>query len=401
MSAQPPPLRIALIGISGYGRIHLQLARECRDRGEAQIVAATVINDEEETSNISELRAQGCTIYRDYTEMLRQQAGRIDLCMIPTGIHWHARMTIAALRSGANVLVEKPLAGSMADVEAIRAAESESGRFVAVGFQDVYEPGTQWLKQQLLAGAIGQVESVRFLGIWPRGRAYFTRNNWAGRTKVEGVAVLDSPLNNAFGHFVLLSLFFASGQEAGAAKALLDGVELFRAHDIQSFDTAVVRAHTPKDVKLWFGVSHAAHETLEPEIVVQGSHGAAGWRYEREAWLRDSEGRESHRPMPNMTITRRKMMAAVMRRLREPTMPICSTELAERHTAAVEAIQGASPIRVFPAEKTTWGKVAGVSSLVPDVDGLARALRHAFAGMQSLAESGYPLAADLAPRDQS
>jgi hypothetical protein len=47
----------------------------------------------------------------------------------------------------------------------------------------------------------------------------------------------------------------------------------------------------------------------------------------------------------------------------------------------------------------TWGKVAGVSSLVPDVDGLARALRQAFTGMQSLAESGYPLAANLAPAD--
>ena len=47
--------RVAVIGISGYGRIHLQLARECRDRGEVTIVAVTVINPAEEAENIAEL----------------------------------------------------------------------------------------------------------------------------------------------------------------------------------------------------------------------------------------------------------------------------------------------------------------------------------------------------------
>src|SRR5215216_5376465 len=76
--------RVALIGISGYGRIHLQLARECRERGEVQIVAATVINPAEEAENVAELVAHGCTIYSDYEKMLRDHAGRLDLCLIPT-----------------------------------------------------------------------------------------------------------------------------------------------------------------------------------------------------------------------------------------------------------------------------------------------------------------------------
>lgn len=384
--------RIALIGISGYGRIHLQLARECRDRGEADIVAATVINPEEESANIAELAARGCKIYSDYEEMLREQAGRIDLCMIPTGIHWHARMTIAALRSGANVLVEKPLAGSVADVEAVRAAERKSGRFVAVGFQDLYEPGTLWLKQQLLAGAIGEVRSVRFLGVWPRGRNYFTRNDWAGQVEVDGVAVYDSPLNNAFAHFVMLSLYFACTQERAAAELRLQGVELFRAHDIPTFDTAVVRGRTPPGVRLWFGVSHASRETIEPEIIVDGTGGTAGWRYEAEAWLRDNRGREDRRAMPEMSETRRTMMAAVLQRLRDPSVPTCSTELARHHTAAIEAIQRAAPVRWFSPESVDWVELDGIGSVVPDVSGLAHALRRAFTAEQALAETDYPLA---------
>ena len=285
MTVPSSPARIAIIGVSGYGSIHLQLARESRDRGEIKITAAAIINPQEEAAVIAELRGQGAEIFTDYAEMFRSLAGRIDLCLIPTGIHWHARMTIAALESGANVLVEKPLAASVAEVEEIRRVEQRTGKFVAVGFQDFYEPGTVWLKHELQRGVIGDIWSVRFLGLWPRPRGYFTRNNWAGRLQVDGVAVMDSPLNNAFAHFVMLSLFLV-GAETTAETPTLEGVELLRAHAIESFDTAVVRSLTARGVKLWFGASHACRETVEPEIVITGRHGQACWRYESEAWWR-------------------------------------------------------------------------------------------------------------------
>jgi predicted dehydrogenase len=390
MPANSQPPSIALIGISGYGRIHLQLARECRDRGEAAIVAATVINPQEEAGNVAELRARGCTIYGDYATMLREWAGRIDLCMIPTGINWHARMTIAALQAGANVLVEKPLAGSTADVAAVRAAEKESGRFVAVGFQDLYEPGTLWLKEQLRSGAIGELQSVRFLGLWPRDRSYFTRNDWAGRTEVDGVPVLDSPLNNAFGHFVMLSQYFASPERHAAAAAELDQVELWRAHDIPSFDTAVVAAHTPRGVKLWFGVSHACRETIEPEIAIQGSAGTAFWRYENESCVVAANGGKQCRPMPDTSETRRTMMATVLRRLRDATVSICGVDLAVQHTRLIEAVHRFAPVKTFPAAAVKWAqKPAGG---LPEVEGLAPALRRAFEQRSTLAEAGFALA---------
>ena len=120
MSGTPPRPRLAVIGISGYGKIHLELARACRDRGEADLVAAVVINPDEEAANVAELRAHGCAIYATHEEMLRRHAGQIDVCLIPTGIHWHVRMTLAALRAGANVLVEKPLAGSLDGIAAVQ-----------------------------------------------------------------------------------------------------------------------------------------------------------------------------------------------------------------------------------------------------------------------------------------
>ena len=170
-------VRVALIGVSGYGRIYLELARAAQARGRTRThCGGNFINPAEEPAIEAQLLQAGCRIYRDYEEMLRQEAGRLELCLIPTGIPWHARMTIAALQAGANVLVEKPLAGSLAEVASLRAAEQASGRFVAVGFQDIYSPVNRWLKQQLCAGAIGRLHTVRFLGLWPRPAAYFTRN---------------------------------------------------------------------------------------------------------------------------------------------------------------------------------------------------------------------------------
>lgn len=388
MKARPCRPRVALIGLSGYGRVHLQLARECRDRGELEIVAAAVINRAEEAANIAELAAHGTEIHDDHEAMLQRHAGQIDLCLIPTGIHWHAPMTIAALRAGANVLVEKPLAGSVAEVEAIQAAERETGRFVAVGFQDYYEPGTAWLKSELVRGVIGELRSVRFLGLWPRTRAYFRRNDWAGRLEAAGRPVYDSPLNNAFAHFVMLSLYFAGAKDR-AADVRLDRAELLRAHDIPSFDTGVARLTTEQGVNLWFGATHACRTSLEPEIQITGATGTACWRYESEARWEERTGAKHRRALLDVNGARRAMMAAALQRLHDPTVAICTTELAGRHTAVIEALHRRVEVVTIPSAMVSWSGGPGDAAAIPSVHGLEDALQRAYAVQSTLAAAGF------------
>jgi predicted dehydrogenase len=387
--AAPP--RTALIGVSGYGRLYLQLARELRDRGAIRLVAAVIINPEEEAVSVRELRDHGCAIYADYGEMLRRHAGEIDLCLIPTGIPWHARMTIAALRAGANVLVEKPLAGSLAEVAAIRAAERAAGRFVAVGFQDFYTPGTAWLKRELLAGAIGELRAIRALGFWPRPAAYYRRNNWAGRLQVDGVAVYDSPFNNAFGHFANLALYFAGASPRDVAAAQQVEAELFHAHEIESFDTGVVRARTASGTALWLGFSHACRTLADPVILIEGSAGWARWSYEKMCTVTPAGSPARFHPLPNAIDTRRIMFAEVLRRLHQPEAAICDTAMASRHTELIEAIHAIAPVQAILPALIDWITPPDGTSPIPAVRGMETTMQEACQKHLLLRDLGFPL----------
>jgi predicted dehydrogenase len=389
----PPAVcpRVALIGVTGYARIYLALAQAAHARGEINLCAAVIINPAEVAAIESELCAKGCVIYRDYEEMLRAEGGRLELCLVPTGIPWHARMTLAALRAGAHVLVEKPLAGSLAEVAAIRAAEKATGKFVAVGFQDIYSPVNRWLKEQLCAGVIGQIHAVRFLGLWPRPAAYFTRNPWAGRLHADGTQVLDSPLNNAFAHFVNLSLYFAGRTRDEAAQVTIESAELLRAHAIESFDTSVVRARSPDGIAFWFGATHTCREVCEPEIYIEGRAGRIEWKHERSCIVHGADGRQEERILPDSHANRQSMFDAVIARLRDPDTFVCNTALAERHTAFVEAVHASTPVQAVPPELISWQEPASGPAPVPVVNGLEAALYRALATQSLLRDTGFVL----------
>jgi len=385
--------RAALIGVSGYGRIYLDLARAAHAKGEIQLTAAVIINPAEEAVAEALLIDAGCRIYRDYEEMLKQETGRLDLCLIPTGIPWHARMTLAALKAGAHVLVEKPLAGSIAEVAAVRAAEQTSGRFVAVGFQDIYSPVNRWLKQQLCAGAIGRLHTVRFIGMWPRPAAYFTRNPWAGRLHADGTQVLDSPLNNAFAHFVNLCLYFAGSEPETAASTQIESAELLRAHAIESFDTSVVKARSPEAISFWFGATHTCHEVREPEIYLEGTAGRVEWKHERNCVVFHADGRREERLLPDAMANRLSMFNAVVAKVHEPATLVCSTLLAASHTAFVEAVHAAAAVQTVPPELIRWESPSTGAPEIPVVRGLESSLTRAFSAQSLMRETGFILPA--------
>jgi len=85
----------------------------------------------------------------------------IDAVYIPLPNHLHAEWAIRAARAGKHVLCEKPLALTVAEVDAMEKAARESGVVLAEAFMYRHHPQTLKVKELVEGGAIGAVRFVR------------------------------------------------------------------------------------------------------------------------------------------------------------------------------------------------------------------------------------------------
>jgi len=341
-SANPSsPIKTALIGVSGYAAVHLRVLLSLQEEGRIQLTAATVINREDEVETCEKLETMGCRIYGDYEEMLRAEAGNINLCCIPTAIAWHTPMTIAALKAGCHVLVEKPAAGTTAEVDAMMAAQKESGRLVFVGFQDLFLGTVQSVKKSLVHGEIGEIQSIRVSASWPRPPSYYERNNWAGRIRCGDQLVYDSPANNALAHYLIAALYFAGESPNQVAHAVSVEAELYRAMSIESFDTMCARIQTNTDILLTYSVSHRALESFDPILEIIGSKETLRWDVQ-QGFRYVNSGQKIL--CPNDDSTRREMFLNVLDSIVSGNNRGCSLEMARAHTQLIESLHQNCPI---------------------------------------------------------
>ncbi len=378
-----------LIGVTGFGRTHLDDLVAEVGRGEARLVAATVVNPREAKKECAILRELGCAVYSDYAAMLEERGSECDICFIPTGTHWHAPMTINALRHGTNVFVEKPAAATVQDIDAMKRAAEEAGRFVAVGFHGLYASETASMKRIILDGRLGRISSARFMAHWPRARSYYQRNDWAGRLRVGGAFALDSPINNAFAHQLNMVCFLAGREERASARLVSVEAELHRAHEIESADTACIRLETEEDVVLFGAASHCSQAFSDPEIIVEGEKGALHWTPERVALRTDGTVERVFTSDPHQA-----MRKAIMKRLRERLVHadarICDLDVARAQTLAVNGAHESSEIHPIPQHHVERVESDGEEfRVIPGVDGV---IREAFERMLLFSELGAPWA---------
>ncbi len=323
--------RIALIGVSGFSGVYYEDLIVRAAAGSIDLAAATVINEEEEPEKCAGLRRAGCRIYRRYEEMLEAERGRIDLCIIPTGIHLHAPMTLAALEADWNVLLEKPAAATVEQVEQMKAAEARSGRFVAVAYQHMYAPETMLLKRALCDGIVGEIQAIKCLGLWPRYGEYYARNDWAGRIRARGSWVLDAPFNNALAHWLNLMIFFAGEDVPGTGSPVSLEAELYRARAIESCDTACFRIGTELGASIYFWVSHSCPRELGPMLEIRGTEGVMRWSGS-QILHRDARGERVFAGCSNTPALRRHLLDAILDRLNGEAVFCCDLDIAGRQT---------------------------------------------------------------------
>ncbi len=173
-------IRVAIIG-AGIGREHLAGYRALPDQFEVGLICD---RDESRAAEI----AGGLPISSDLSSVLADPAiDLIDICLPP---HLHVSTVLAGLEAGKHVICEKPLAMSLADVDAIEAAMNQSGKQVFPVFQYRYGHGLACLSALIEAGLTGQPQVASLETHWNRGADYYAvpwRGTWAGE---QGGAIL-------------------------------------------------------------------------------------------------------------------------------------------------------------------------------------------------------------------
>lgn len=176
-------LRVAVVGL-GIGFTHLAAFRELSDRFEIAAVCDPVAAKRDLATGIF-----GVPIaVESFDDVLALDAiDVIDVCT-PPGLH--VEMVQRGLARGRDVVCEKPLAGSLAEVDLLAESEQESGHRLMPIFQYRFGRGVERLRRVLDAGLAGRPYVASVETYWRRGSAYYAVE-WRGRfdTELGGVCV--------------------------------------------------------------------------------------------------------------------------------------------------------------------------------------------------------------------
>ncbi len=187
--------RAVLAGTGSIAAAHVRAVEAAHGRG--RLVAAMDVD----ACRVRDFgaRHQVADTFTDYATMLATV--RPDIVIVATPPGQHTAMSIAAMEAGAWVWCEKPLCGSLAEADAIAAAEDRTGRYTSCVFQMRFASSTAHLRALAASGQLGRPLVAVCNTLWFRDAAYYAapwRGTWAelgGPTMGLGIHAMDHLLH--------------------------------------------------------------------------------------------------------------------------------------------------------------------------------------------------------------
>jgi UDP-N-acetyl-2-amino-2-deoxyglucuronate dehydrogenase len=175
------PVRVGIVGCGKVGGLH---AAALRAVPEAVYVGAC---DADPARAAAFAAKHGGTAFPDLDALLRSG---VEVVVIGTPHPAHAQPAIRAAEAGVHVLVEKPMAATLTDCDAMIAAAARSGVWLGVISQRRFYEPIRRVKAAIDAGKLGTpVLGLVLMYSW-RDAAYYTSDPWRGRWDTEGGGVL-------------------------------------------------------------------------------------------------------------------------------------------------------------------------------------------------------------------
>jgi len=362
-------IRLAIVGVGGYGWGPIRELGAASESLGCRLIAAADTRLQDLPERVEWLQDRSVRLYEDAVKMFEDLRGRCEGVYIASSIPSHAPLTVAAARCGFHVLLEKPPAATVQEVDDMLTALDRARRMCLVGFQAMHGH-LRLVLDSLAAGRLGRVESLTCAAGWPRTREYYRRNDWAGRLRLGERWVLDGPVTNALAHQLAHMLAMASGRANALAEPVSVRAELYAAGPFDSHNLAAIEVRTAEGPVVRFFCSHATQGQFGPVIDVTADGGRAAYAHGKQSRVTCADGTAETRPAePTET---RNMLANFLDALRadDPSLLRCPLAETRKYVTALDAAHDSSGC-VHRIDERYWHLVdAGTDSERVVVDGL-------------------------------
>jgi predicted dehydrogenase len=165
--AVAPSERIT-VGAVGVGPQGSGVMRNFLRQSDAQVVAVCdvkshVLKAARERVN-KHYNSTGCKAYKDFREVMARDD--IDVVLAAPPDHWHVLIALAAVKSGKDVYLEKPMGLSLAQDKALRSAVHRNGRVFQFGTQQRSSRNFRFACELALNGRLGRLHTIN---VWSPG----------------------------------------------------------------------------------------------------------------------------------------------------------------------------------------------------------------------------------------
>lgn len=249
-------LKVAVIGSGAIVSAHIEAYQKFPEK--CEVVAICDIYPEKAKKILKRFNLDA-EIVKDYQELVDKT--EIDLVSVCTPPYTHAQIAIDFLNAGKNVLVEKPMASSLKECDAMNEAAERNGKILSVVAQNRFQTPMMKLKQILETEWIGPVLHTQVDSYWWRGHSYYDLW-WRGTWEKEGGGCT---LNHAVHH---IDIF----QWMNGLPAEITAVTSNTAHDnaeVEDISIAIGRYHNGALAQI---TSSVVHHGEEQQLIFQGKH---------------------------------------------------------------------------------------------------------------------------------
>ncbi|MEG1473938.1 MAG: Gfo/Idh/MocA family oxidoreductase, partial [Christensenella sp.] len=141
-----------------------------------------------------ELQDSGIRQYTDYKKMLEEE--RPQLVAIATESGKHASIALDCIHAGCNLIIEKPIALSIADADKIIAEADKNGVKVCACHQNRFNKSIQKIREAMEAGRFGRLFHGTAHIRWNRAEEYYKQAPWRGTWEQDGGALMNQCIHN-------------------------------------------------------------------------------------------------------------------------------------------------------------------------------------------------------------